>query len=60
MDPIYWWLYVLAFGIGGWFGLWSEARKWREKGDHEYMNTKESGGQLYLVRKDNGTTGQEG
>lgn len=34
-------------------GQWLEARRWRAKGDHEYMNRMESGGRLYQVKHDN-------
>ena len=38
--------------VGVLLGQRAEARLWRERGDHEYMNTMESGGKLYLVRPD--------
>lgn len=39
-----------AFILGTACGRSIEAKKWREKGDHEYMNTKESWGRLYTVK----------
>ncbi len=51
MAPeFYWWFYALVFVVGAWLGTWAEARMWREKGDHEYLNTKESAGRLYVVK----------
>jgi hypothetical protein len=44
--------WVLAFGLGCWVGQSGEARIWREKGDHEHMNRKESGGRLYQVKRE--------
>ncbi len=40
----------LFFAIGMYLGMWMRDFKWREKGDHEYMNTMESGGRLYKVK----------
>ncbi len=36
--------------IGGWLGMYLRDRVWRAKGNHEYMNTMESDGKLYLVK----------
>lgn len=45
-----------AVFVAGFFsGSWGEARQWRAKGNHEYMNTKESGGSLYTVRRIRGS-----
>jgi len=49
MDAIVW----LSGFIGGlWLGSYLQARLWRGKGDHEYMNRMESGGNLYIVRRE--------
>lgn len=45
-------LLILVFGLGVFVGTWAEARKWREKGDHEYLNRMASGKHLYVVRRD--------
>jgi hypothetical protein len=50
-----WWgalIVLIPFFAGSLFGRMVEARQWREKGDHEYMNTKESGGWLYTVKRE--------
>ena len=48
------WLYTALVGLtmGVMLGAWMEARRWREKGDHDYMNRKESGGRLYQVTRE--------
>ncbi len=43
---------LVVFTIGVWFGMKSEALRWREKGDHLHMHTMESKGNLYLVKRD--------
>ena len=43
---------IFIFCVGVCFGVWSEDRSWRERGDHEYMNRKESGGNLYQVKRE--------
>ena len=49
-----WYMVFSAFVVGFWAGLWAgsylEAIQWRRKGDHDYMNRKESGGKLYNVK----------
>ena len=47
-----WYMVAGALVVGLWAGTWLEAIQWRRKGDHEYMNRKESGGHLYTVRRD--------
>ena len=50
---------IAGGGFGGWVGLAMGLalgvllanRKWREKGDHEYMNTMASGRHLYTVKR---------
>lgn len=48
------WWYAALVGLtaGVVIGAWMEARRWREKGDHDYMNTKESAGRLYTVQRE--------
>jgi hypothetical protein len=41
---------VALFLVGMVIGRLLEARRWREKGNHDYMNTIESSGRLYHVR----------
>ncbi len=43
---------LISFILGTGCGRTIEAKKWREKGDHQYMNTKESWGRLYTVKYD--------
>ena len=43
---------LLAFTAGLWLGSWLQARLWRGKGDHEYMNRMASGGALYTVKRE--------
>ena len=43
---------ALAFCCGAVFGMWARDSRWREKGEHEYMNRMASGGRLYIVRRD--------
>lgn len=45
-------LILVAISIGIVIGRWAEAEQWRHKGDHEYMNRKESGGRLYTVQRE--------
>lgn len=47
-----WSVVLFAFGVGLLVGKWAEVRRWREKGDHDYMNCMESGGALYQVRRE--------
>jgi len=42
---------LAAFVAGLWLGSWLQARLWRSKGDHEYMNRMASGGALYTVKR---------
>ena len=42
------------FLVGLLLGTAGEAQRWREKGDHAYMNRKESGGRLYHVKRERG------
>ncbi len=49
------WVAFVVFGMSGArFGMWVEDRRWREKGDHDYMNRMESGGRLYHVKLEGG------
>jgi hypothetical protein len=48
----WWYAALISLTVGVLLGVWMEARRWREKGDHEYMNTKESGGHLYQVKRE--------
>jgi len=43
---------MFGFPLGLALGAYLEARIWRGKGDHEYMNRKESGGRLYVVKRE--------
>ena len=43
---------LFIFCVGGFIGSWGEARKWRECGDHEYMNRNESSGELDQVKRE--------
>ena len=52
VSELCWGVILLAFALGGKFGMWMEARRWREKGDHDYMNRMESGGHLYQVKRE--------
>lgn len=45
-----WALAIIAFSIGLAVGGALEARLWRLKGDHDYMNTMESRGRIYKVK----------
>lgn len=45
-------LIIVNFELGFLLGIWAEARQWREKGNHEYMNTKESTGRFYTVKRE--------
>ncbi len=44
------------FFFGLLLGICMEGSMWRSKGDHEYMNVKESAGRLYNVRRFKVTT----
>ena len=46
------WVAMLVFGAGFYLGEWTEARKWRDKGDHDYMNRIASGRHLYKVKRE--------
>lgn len=48
----FWWLFIIAFAFGVLLGQRLEALKWREKGDHKYMNRMASGGRLYQVKRE--------
>jgi len=53
MEPLVWMLTILGvFGLGLALGRRAEAGIWRHKGDHKYMNTNESGGKLYIVKRE--------
>ncbi len=41
----------VATVMGGMLGMHLRDRVWKAKGDHQYMNTMECGGKLYLVKK---------
>ncbi len=43
---------LYAFLLGAVLGRWAEARLWRGKGDHDYMNRMASGGALYIVKRE--------
>lgn len=40
-----------ALAVGLALGVWLEARLWREKGDHSFMNVHASGGHRYTVKR---------
>lgn len=46
---------LAAFTAGLALGSWLQARLWRGKGDHEYMNRMASGGALYTVKREPST-----
>ena len=51
-----WWgalIILIPFFLGSLFGQMTEARRWREKGDHDYMNRMASGRHLYQVKREN-------
>ena len=51
MEIVSWFLAVTGSSVVGCaLGMWLRDFKWREKGDHDYMNTMESGGRLYKVK----------
>ncbi len=50
---VFFWIAIIIFGAGFWLGMWTESSKWREKGDHEYMNRMASGKHLYQVKREN-------
>ena len=43
---------MIGLIMGICYGTWGEARRWRTKGDHDYMNRMESGGHLYQVKRE--------
>ncbi len=45
-------IFAAGFILGMMVGQYSEAAKWRLKGNHEYMNRMESGGRLYQVKRE--------
>lgn len=47
---------LIAAVVGLYVGVVLEARRWREKGDHEYMNRCESAGRLYFVKRESPVT----
>jgi hypothetical protein len=50
-DDLLFALAMFGLPLGLALGAYLEARIWRGKGDHDYMNTKESGGSLYTVKR---------
>ncbi len=49
----WWWVFTgIGFVLGCNLGAWSEGRRWREKGDHDYMNRMASGHYLYQVKRE--------
>ena len=53
MDMIPWWYAaIVGLGIGFILGSWGQARRWREVGNHEYMNRMASGRHLYQVKRE--------
>lgn len=46
-----WFMSFYLFVLGLWAGHAIEAWAWRARGDHPYMNRRESGGRLYIVRR---------
>lgn len=54
------WIVAVYALVGGlWAGALLADRKWREKGDHDYMNRMASGGHLYQVKRELPQTRQE-
>ena len=45
-------LIFMVFCGGALFGQWARDARWREKGDHPYMNRMASGGYLYQVKRE--------
>lgn len=45
-------LVLVGAALGFMLGAWLEAKRWRRKGDHEYMNLIESAGKLYIVKRE--------
>ncbi len=45
-------LIAFAFLCGVYVGMILRDGRWREKGDHPYMNKMESRGKLYQVKRD--------
>ena len=41
-----------CFAAGLFFGQWLAHRRWRQSGDHAYMNRMESAGRLYTVKRE--------
>jgi len=52
-------LFTIGFGLGIWAGGCLEARLWRIKGDHKYMNRMASGRNLYFVKNEKNLTTEE-
>lgn len=52
MTELYLLCGLVGLTIGVWLGAWLEAKQWQAKGNHPYMNRKESGGALYQVRRE--------
>lgn len=51
MD-LFWLGTAIGCLVGLIIGKQGEAARWREKGDHEYMNRMESWGRLYYVKNE--------
>ena len=49
----WWYAGLIGLTVGVVLGAWMEARRWREKGDHAYMNSMASGRHLYQVKREN-------
>ena len=43
---------LCAFTAGLYLGGYLQAARWREKGNHDYMNRMESDGHLYIVKRE--------
>lgn len=48
----WWYAALIGLAVGVLLGAWMEARRWREKGDHDYMNRMASGHHLYQVKRE--------
>lgn len=48
----WWYAAIVGLGIGFILGSWGQARRWREVGNHEYINRMESGGYLYRGKRE--------
>ena len=47
--------FALGLVVGATIVTWLADRRWRAVGDHPYMNRIESGGHLYIVKREDHT-----